>query len=383
MINNLNLINNYSLSFLNFPASSLKKSCHSLFSVVLSAFNSLAKIFHRYLDLLHTYIGPKPVTPLPAFMKNSISGCLPIELTVEGIFTHLDLKSIKHVLATNKTDAALLKQPRFLSFLLERQKTNKIKLIQNLQSYEDSTDKIQQLTISMLDLKFGSISDGQLSFIFAKCSNLKRIDLSYCKNITNTALQYLPRHCQNLQDLNLAGSGCNLDDEWMGYLAPHSFVCLTSLSLSHHSIQMTDQGIKSFKASFPNLKSLHLYQCQNIRSQAFSILFESLPQLLTLNIGSCPQVTDGIIADLAQYCLKIQQVILTECLNITDLSLHHLAEHSRELKSLTIISCNTLTLPAISNLMSKCSMLESVHTSFERRQLASLKRQYPRLKITP
>ncbi len=157
----------------------------------------------------------------------------------------------------------------------------------------------------------GDATDATLQDIATRFPNLRSLDLSDCKTISDAGLAHLST--LPLQSLDL--SHCySITNEGLAHL---SGLPLHSLSLKFNTI--TNEGLAHLR-SLP-LRSLNLAQCDKITDEGLAHL-ASLP-LQSLVLNGCSAITNEGMAYLSHFPLK--SLSLSFCSHITDAGLVHLS----------------------------------------------------------
>ena len=183
-------------------------------------------------------------------------------------------------------------------------------------------------------IKDKSITDDDLKHL----KNVKHLDLSGCRNITDAGLKHLSENLTNLQSLNL--SHCHhITDEGLKDLAKY-LTNLTHLDLSW-CIKITDEGLEIL-TNLIKLQILNLTWCDKITDEAI----KNLPQnLKSLNLSDCRKITDEGLKKLEKLT-KLQNLDLSGCYEITDAGLKHLSEKLTKLQSLDLWAGGNITYSA-------------------------------------
>jgi len=192
------------------------------------------------------------------------------------------------------------------------------------------------------------------------------LELPYCKQLTEPALQLLTQHSTSLRILTL--SGCKLLTD--GLLRPLliSSPQLTSLDLSecHH---LTSGILQTVTMRCPRLSKLILrdchwvsrvaleYHCQhqgyNLRPQFFPSLPadtrvdclqtnlqpEAMHSLQEVDLTGCWELDDATVINLIESFPRLKVIRLGNIYSLTDKTLQALATHSRCLTELDIRGC--------------------------------------------
>eukprot|EP01119_Soliformovum_irregulare_P020731 TRINITY_DN6771_c0_g1_i1.p1 TRINITY_DN6771_c0_g1~~TRINITY_DN6771_c0_g1_i1.p1 ORF type:complete len:1301 (+),score=414.07 TRINITY_DN6771_c0_g1_i1:81-3983(+) len=236
--------------------------------------------------------------------------------------------------------------------------------------------------ISSLNLQDNkNLTDANLSEIVRLLNrNLKKLNLSSCKLISDEALDVLSQHSRNLTSLSLAWNG--------RFTAPALVKLTTNCALSLQKLDLrecthlTDEHLAGLYSS-PNLTELLLDSCKKISdhpivkiSQHSSLKVVRLvgcfritdaavisvaqhsPSLTTLFLGRCYRLTDAAIVKISKHCPSIQLLSLNGCRLISDMSILHLAHSCPQLLKVQLDSCQLITKDALAEMNKGCPFVE-------------------------
>lgn len=189
--------------------------------------------------------------------------------------------------------------------------------------------------ITFLSFEESKITDQELQFIAPLCSNLEKLDLTLCHEITAEGLKAVIKHCLNLQSLKLDWSQIAIE----------------------HLIPLLAKGC-------PKLNSLHLSHMgkKKISDEQLQQLVQGCSNLKTLYIDG-NEITDQGIKAIAQYCPNLSVLILNEATNLTDEGIKALAQGCPHLTAFGLHHCRNLTREGLSELGKECSKLEWIDLS--------------------
>ncbi|ROW10795.1 hypothetical protein VPNG_05358 [Cytospora leucostoma] len=169
------------------------------------------------------------------------------------------------------------------------------------------------------------------------CPKLKRLNLSYCKHIT---------------------------DRSMAHLAAHASSRLESLALTRCT-SITDAGFQSWAPfRFPNLTRLCLADCTYLSDNAIVALVNSAKQLTHLDLSFCCALSDTATEVVALGLPLLRELRLAFCGSaVSDASLGCIALHLNELRGLSVRGCVRVTGVGIENVLEGCGRIEWVDIS--------------------
>lgn len=173
-------------------------------------------------------------------------------------------------------------------------------------------------------------------------SQLRILDLSDCKQITDASLQDIAS-LGDLQQLNL--SGCpEISDDGLAHLLP--LVHLRVLRLKHCT-KIRDRGLECM--SLARLSCLDLRECDQITDVGIRKLAAASQHLEELDVGACWRLTDeAVLALLSMPRLRLLNLNLC---SVTDESAQLLALFP-QLRQVSLIGCPRITETSLADLRS-------------------------------
>jgi F-box and leucine-rich repeat protein GRR1 len=160
--------------------------------------------------------------------------------------------------------------------------------------------------------------------------NLRVLDLSNCKKITDAAIRGIVMHATRIQNISL--SGCQLTDsalESLCNLGNH----LDVITLSHVS-RITDRGVVSLASACTNLRVVDLSFCRLLTDMSV-IELAGLTGLRRLSLVRVQKLTDNAIFFMAEHCPKIERLHISYCDRISLDAIHMLLKRSENLQQLS------------------------------------------------
>ena len=112
---------------------------------------------------------------------------------------------------------------------------------------------------------------------------------------------------------------------------------------------------------FSELRTLHLWGCDNITDAGLTEVGRGCPNLQTLNLRGCRNITDTSVMKVARRCSNLQTLILAQCSIITDASLLEVARRCSNLQILNLNSCSNITDASVLEVARRCSNLQSLN----------------------
>ncbi|KAG5914884.1 hypothetical protein E4U42_000267 [Claviceps africana] len=164
------------------------------------------------------------------------------------------------------------------------------------------------------------------------CPKLSKLDLSYCKHIT---------------------------DRSMAHLAAHASGRLRSLSLTRCT-SITDMGFQSWaQYRFEKLTHLCLADCTYLSDNAVVALVNAAKNLTHLDLSFCCALSDTSTEVVALGLPFLRELRMAFCGSaVSDASLESIALHLNELEGLSVRGCVRVTGKGLENILRGCSRLE-------------------------
>lgn len=213
-----------------------------------------------------------------------------------------------------------------------------------------------------------NITDKSLQSIAENCSQLRCLHIKDCRLITEKGIRFIANGCGFLEDLHFEQQPF-INNDCCQAIGKHSQY-MKSLVLIDTGI--TDSGIEAITLNAINLRKLSIrdtfFQSKNIEGYCLSsiakkcnhleklhvfsakmddksliTLFKNSPQLRELHLEDCEQVTDVAIQELAKNCRKLRELYLRRCPNYRDSHLDLMAANLTDLRRLDILYCDMIT----------------------------------------
>ncbi|KAL2022049.1 hypothetical protein VTK56DRAFT_6093 [Thermocarpiscus australiensis] len=169
------------------------------------------------------------------------------------------------------------------------------------------------------------------------CPRLSRLNLSYCKHIT---------------------------DRSMAHLAAHASGRLQSLTLTRCT-SVTDAGFAAWAAHrFPRLTHLCLADCTYLSDNSIIALVSAAKALTHLDLSFCCALSDTATEVVALGLPALRELRLAFCGSaVSDASLGCVALHLNELRGLSVRGCVRVTGTGVENVLEGCGRLEWLDVS--------------------
>ncbi|KAI0106070.1 RNI-like protein [Daldinia grandis] len=164
------------------------------------------------------------------------------------------------------------------------------------------------------------------------CPKLKRLDLSYCKHITDRSMAHMAAHASNR---------------------------LESLTLTRCT-SITDGGFQSWAPfRFSNLSRLCLADCTYLSDNAIVALVHAAKALTHLDLSFCCALSDTATEVVALGLPGLRELKMAFCGSaVSDNSLACVALHLNDLERLSVRGCVRVTASGIESVLDGCANLE-------------------------
>ncbi|OTA94128.1 hypothetical protein M434DRAFT_21076 [Hypoxylon sp. CO27-5] len=149
------------------------------------------------------------------------------------------------------------------------------------------------------------------------CPKLKRLNLSYCKHITDRSMAHMAQHASNrLQSLSLTRCTSITDAGFQSW-APFRFTNLSHLCLADCTY-LSDTAIVALVHAAKSLTHLDLSFCCALSDTATEVVALGLPQLRELKMAFCGSaVSDNSLACVALHLNDLERLSVRGCVRVT------------------------------------------------------------------
>ena len=174
------------------------------------------------------------------------------------------------------------------------------------------------------------------------CPALSRLNLSYCKHITDRSMAHLAVHASNrLQSLSLTRCTSITDAGFQAW-APYRFNTLTDLCLADCTY-LSDNSIIALVNAAKNLTSLDLSFCCALSDTATEVVALGLPMLRELRLAFCGSaVSDASLGCIALHLNELRGLSVRGCVRVTGVGVENILEGCGRLDWLDISQCKNL-----------------------------------------
>ncbi|KAI1374247.1 RNI-like protein [Hypoxylon crocopeplum] len=174
------------------------------------------------------------------------------------------------------------------------------------------------------------------------CSKLKRLNLSYCKHITDRSMAHMAAHASNrLQSLSLTRCTSITDAGFQSW-APYRFTALSHLCLADCTY-LSDAAIVALVHAAKSLTHLDLSFCCALSDTATEVVALGLPQLQELKMAFCGSaVSDNSLACIALHLNDLRRISVRGCVRVTANGIESVLDGCAALDWADISQCRNL-----------------------------------------
>lgn len=174
------------------------------------------------------------------------------------------------------------------------------------------------------------------------CPKLKRLNLSYCKHITDRSMAHMAAHASNrIQSLSLTRCTSITDAGFQSW-TPFRFTNLTHLCLADCTY-LSDNAIVALVNSAKSLTHLDLSFCCALSDTATEVVALGLPMLQELKMAFCGSaVSDNSLACIALHLNDLQRLSVRGCVRVTAVGAESVLDGCTRLTWLDVSQCRNL-----------------------------------------
>ncbi|XP_053887650.1 F-box/LRR-repeat protein 17 isoform X2 [Malaclemys terrapin pileata] len=165
----------------------------------------------------------------------------------------------------------------------------------------------------------------------------KQLDLSNRQQVTDELLEKIASRSQNISEINI--SDCrNVSDTGVCVLA---FKCPGLLRYTAYRCkQLSDTSIIAVASQCPLLQKVHVGNQDRLTDEGLKQLGSKCKELKDIHFGQCYKISDEGMIIIAKGCLKLQRIYMQENKLVTDHSVKAFAEHCPELQYVGFMGCS-------------------------------------------
>ncbi|CEJ85462.1 hypothetical protein VHEMI03778 [[Torrubiella] hemipterigena] len=174
------------------------------------------------------------------------------------------------------------------------------------------------------------------------CPGLSRLNLSYCKHITDRSMAHLAAHASSrIQSLSLTRC-TSITDAGFQTWAQHKFERLTHLCLADCTY-LSDNAIVALVNSAKSLTHLDLSFCCALSDTATEVVALGLPKLRELRLAFCGSaVSDASLESVALHLNELEGISVRGCVRVTGKGLEYILRGCSNLDWVDVSQCRNL-----------------------------------------
>ncbi|XP_023962502.2 F-box/LRR-repeat protein 17 isoform X2 [Chrysemys picta bellii] len=171
----------------------------------------------------------------------------------------------------------------------------------------------------------------------------KQLDLSNRQQVTDELLEKIASRSQNISEINI--SDCrNVSDTGVCVLA---FKCPGLLRYTAYRCkQLSDTSIIAVASQCPLLQKVHVGNQDRLTDEGLKQLGSKCKELKDIHFGQCYKISDEGMIIIAKGCLKLQRIYMQEnklLRNLSSLDLRHITELDNETVMEIVKRCKNLS----------------------------------------
>ncbi|KAL4730775.1 hypothetical protein ACLX1H_002814 [Fusarium chlamydosporum] len=174
------------------------------------------------------------------------------------------------------------------------------------------------------------------------CPKLRRLNLSYCKHITDRSMAHLAAHASNrIESLSLTRCTSITDAGFQSW-APFRFEKLSRLCLADCTY-LSDNAVVALVNSAKNLTHLDLSFCCALSDTATEVVALRLPKLKELRLAFCGSaVSDGSLESVALHLNDLEALSVRGCVRVTGRGVENVLNGCGRLNWMDVSQCRNL-----------------------------------------
>ncbi|KAL3219059.1 hypothetical protein MRX96_050562 [Rhipicephalus microplus] len=242
-------------------------------------------------------------------------------------------------------------------------------------SYKE--DQVAQLLRALPDIRCLDLSDNYSvnnnvilgAFKDTTYESCTVLNLSWCPQIDDSAIDCLSSRLPNLEELYLVGCD-HIADSSMGFIAARlpklRVLDIKECEVSNAGLQRLagfgEDGVLSTTLGVKALTHLGLEDCTLVSDAGLESISLGLVQLSSLDLSMCLSVTDSGLQHVGEMA-SLKKLSLVSCEELTGLSIQHLAKLT-DLRTLNISECDLVTKDGIAVVASHLHNLRAIHMRY-------------------
>ncbi|KAM0354595.1 hypothetical protein ACHAP4_007780 [Fusarium culmorum] len=174
------------------------------------------------------------------------------------------------------------------------------------------------------------------------CPKLRRLNLSYCKHITDRSMAHLAAHASNRIEWLSLTRCTSITDAGFQSWAPFRFEKLTRLCLADCTY-LSDNAVVALVNSAKNLTHLDLSFCCALSDTATEVVALRLPKLKELRLAFCGSaVSDGSLESVALHLNDLEALSVRGCVRVTGRGVENVLNGCGRLNWMDVSQCRNL-----------------------------------------
>ncbi|PNY15991.1 F-box/LRR-repeat protein [Trifolium pratense] len=191
----------------------------------------------------------------------------------------------------------------------------------NAENSNSLMDRIENHQLKSLCLTYNPwLRDKDLKMFASIFSNLRLLDLSHCRYISNVSIGQVLSRCYKIRHLNLAK--CTR-------VRPHRLnfesLKLEVLNLSHTHID--DEALCVISRNCCGLLKLFLQNCERITGNGVTHVIKNCKQLKEINLRNCLKVPADVVASMVFLRPSLRKITSPSYSNFSDIEKKHFRDH--------------------------------------------------------
>ncbi|KAF9195973.1 hypothetical protein BGZ50_002775 [Haplosporangium sp. Z 11] len=202
------------------------------------------------------------------------------------------------------------------------------------------------------------------------CPLLSRLNLSYCKNLTDKSFIHLSLYgSKRLESLNLQRCTTISSEAFISLDASNRMAVHKTLMDCNGDMQDGTHPNSLLQPCFPHLKELILSDCTFLTDDAIVALAPNMPRIQVLSLSFCCALTDVAVEAVSEHCWYLKKLDLSFCGSaVSDASLYQIAQFEvaggqHSLEDLEIRGCVRVTELGVRKILNGCVRLKKLNIS--------------------
>ena len=156
------------------------------------------------------------------------------------------------------------------------------------------------------------------------CHNLRVVNLAFCSQVGDGAVEAIAHHCPNLVAIDLTFTA--VGDAGVKALVTYHSRSLERLCLEQCT-KITDRGVQALARGFSKgrLTNLNLGGLSKVTNVGIQILSSHLSTLRALSLSGCTCLIDFDVEDICKSLILLEDFSLRSCRRLTDTSVRRIA----------------------------------------------------------